>query len=178
MNFFEEVFFMKKSIASALTMAVVLGAASTTFAAHADDEVAALKARVADLERVVREQNERIIREQKNSNANTRREVENLDYRLTELENADNDSWTDKFNLTGELRYRLWSRHENADVSQLQMRLFPTFNIDEHLAVKCRCLQMQIKDFLLMTSSVACRSLQEKMLKLLLMAVILKAIII
>jgi BMFP domain-containing protein YqiC len=138
MNFFEEVFFMKKSIASALTMAVVLGAASTTFAAPADDEVAALKARVADLERVVREQNERIIREQKNSNANTRREVENLDYRLTELENADNDSWTDKFNLTGELRYRLWSRHENADVSQLQMRLFPTFNIDEHLAVKSR----------------------------------------
>lgn len=128
---------MKKSIASALTAAIFLSAASTSFAAPTDEEVAALRERVAELERLVREQNDRLAREQ-NSAITRQRDVDDLDYRVTELERSSGDSWTDKFKITGEMRYRLWSRHKDSDISQLQLRLFPTFQIDEHLAVKSR----------------------------------------
>jgi hypothetical protein len=121
---------MKKSIASALTAAVVLGIASTTFAAPLDDEVAALKARVAELERIIREQN--------NSTANNRRDVADLDSRVTDLERTGKDSWVNKFKLNGELRARYWHVKDSPDFSRLEIRLLPTFTIDEHLAVKAR----------------------------------------
>lgn len=124
---------MKKSIASALTAAVVLGVASTSFAAPVDDEVAALKARVAELERMIKEQ------QQQNNNNAQKSEVRNLDSRVSELEEKSSQpSLSDKFDITGELRYRFWNLYKRPDVSQLQLRLFPTFKIDEHFAVKSR----------------------------------------
>ena len=89
---------MKKSIASALTAAIVLGAASTTFATPTDEEVAQLRARVAELERIIREQ-------QSNSNA-SRRDVNELDSRVTELERTGKNPLLEKFSISGELRYR------------------------------------------------------------------------
>ena len=120
---------MKKSIASALTAAIVLGVTSTSFATPTDEEVAQLRARVAELERLVREQN--------NSTA-SQRQVNNLDYRVTELERTSGDSLSDKLSIDGELRYRFWSRYKASDVSNLQFRLLPTFKVDEHFAVKAR----------------------------------------
>lgn len=128
---------MKKSIASALTLAVVLGAASTTFAAPTDQEVEALKERVAALESLIREQN-RVIQEQNRSTA-SRRDVNELDYRLANLErSSSNNSWIDKFNIGGELRYRYWNLDKRPDFSRLEIRLLPTFTIDNHFAVKAR----------------------------------------
>ncbi len=121
---------MKKSIASALTAAIVLGAASTTFATPTDEEVAQLRARVAELERIIREQ-------QSNSNA-SRRDVNELDSRVTELERTGKNPLLEKFSISGELRYRFWNRYKAPDVSQLQLRLFPTFKIDDHFTVKSR----------------------------------------
>ena len=124
---------MKKTVASTLTAAVILGMASTSFAAPVDDEVAALKARVAELERMIREQ------QQQNNNNAQKSEVRNLDSRVTELEDkSSKPTLMDKFNITGELRYRYWNRYKNPDFSRLELRLFPTFTIDEHFAVKAR----------------------------------------
>ena len=124
---------MKKSVASALTAAVVLGVASTSFAAPVDDEVAALKARVAELERMIKEQ------QQQNNNNAQKSEVRNLDSRVSELEEKSSQpSLSDKFSIGGELRWSYWNRYKKADASNLQLRLVPSFKIDEHLAVKAR----------------------------------------
>ena len=121
---------MKKSVASALTAAVVLGVASTSFAAPTDEEVAELRARIAELERIIREQN--------NNNAQ-KSEVRNLDSRVSELEEKSSQpSLSDRFNITGELRYRYWNLYKNPDYSRLELRLFPTFKIDEHFTVRSR----------------------------------------
>ena len=122
---------MKKSVASALTAAVVFGVASTTFATPTDEEVAELRARIAELERIIQEQN--------NSNAR-KSDVNELDSRVSELEDKSSKSsdLLDRFNITGELRYRYWNLYKRPDVSQLQLRLFPTFKIDDHFTVKSR----------------------------------------
>ncbi len=120
---------MKKSIASALTAAIVLGVASTSFATPTDEEVQALRERVAELERIIQQQN--------NSKA-SQREVDYLDSRVSELERTSGDSLSDKLSIGGELRYRFWSRYKASDVSNLQFRLLPTFKVDEHFAVKAR----------------------------------------
>ena len=64
-------------------------------------------------------------------------ELNNLGVRVSNLErNADMVKWT------GELRYRYWSyRHEDADKAnkdQLQLRLFPTAEVNDHWKVKAR----------------------------------------
>ena len=121
---------MKKSVASALTAAVVLGVASTSFATPTDEEVAELRARIAELERIIQEQNNA-----KASNG----DVKKLDSRISELEDkSGKPTLLDKFNITGELRYRYWNLRKSPDYSRLELRLFPTFTIDEHFAVKSR----------------------------------------
>ena len=64
-------------------------------------------------------------------------ELNNLGVRVSNLErNADMVKWT------GELRYRYWSfRHEDAakkNKDQLQLRLFPTAEVNDHWKVKAR----------------------------------------
>ena len=64
-------------------------------------------------------------------------ELNNLGVRVSNLErNADMVKWT------GELRYRYWSfRHDNEDknnTDQLQLRLFPTAEVNDHWKVKAR----------------------------------------
>ena len=64
-------------------------------------------------------------------------ELNNLGVRVSNLEkNSDMVKWT------GELRYRYWSfRHEDAakkNKDQLQLRLFPTAEVNDHWKVKAR----------------------------------------
>ena len=121
---------MKKSIASALTAAVVFGAASTSFATPTDEEVAELRARIAELERIIQQQ-------QSNSNINSK-EVSNLDSRVTDLEKSQKNSLADRFSIGGELRWSYWNRYKNPDASNLQLRIMPNFKIDDHFTVKAR----------------------------------------
>ena len=118
---------MKKSLVSALTAAVVLGTMSTTFATPTDAEVAELRARIAELERIIQQQNN-----------SSRREVNNLDSRVTDLEKSGKNSLSERFNIGGELRWSYWNRYKNPDASNLQLRLVPTFKIDDHLTIRAR----------------------------------------
>ncbi len=119
---------MKKKILLALTTALVLGTTSQTFAAPIDDEVTELRARLAQLERRIAERDARMEYESERVDDLER----DINYRNSQ------SSWADKFNLTGELRYRFWGIKHSPDVSNLQLRLFPTFQIDDHFAVKSR----------------------------------------
>lgn len=121
---------MKKSIASTLTAAVVLGVASTSFATPTDEEVAELRARIAELERIIQQQ-------QSNSNINSK-EVSNLDSRVTDLEKSKKNSLAEKFSIGGELRWSYWNLYKNPDASNLQIRILPVFKIDDHFAIKAR----------------------------------------
>jgi len=118
---------MKKSLVSALTAAAVLGTMSTTFATPTDAEVAELRARIAELERIIQQQN----------NAG-RRDINELDSRVTDLEKSGKNSLSEKFNIGGELRWSYWNRYKNPDASNLQLRLVPTFKIDDHFTIKAR----------------------------------------
>lgn len=121
---------MNKSLVSALAATLVFGTASTTFATPTDEEVAELRARIAELERIIKEQ-------QNNSASN--RDVENLDSRVSELEDKSaKPSWMDRFSIGGELRWSYWNRYKNSDASNLQLRILPTFKIDEHFTVRSR----------------------------------------
>ncbi len=121
---------MKKYIASALTAVAVFGAASTTFAKSTEEEIAELKARIAELERIVQQQ-------QNNSTVNNK-EVSNLDSRVTDLEKSKKNSLADRFTIGGELRWSYWNLYKNPDASNLQIRILPTFKIDDHFAIKAR----------------------------------------
>ena len=120
---------MKKSIAAALAATFVFGATSTTFATPTDEEVAELRARIAELERIIQQQN---------STTAKKSDVEELNSRVDDIEKSKGSKLEDKFNIGGELRWSYWNRYKNGDASNLQMRLVPTFKIDEHLTVKAR----------------------------------------
>ncbi|MBR4695456.1 MAG: S-layer homology domain-containing protein [Selenomonadaceae bacterium] len=167
---------MKKSLVSALTTALVVGAASTTFAAAnpfsdvpadhwAYDAVTQLAA-----DGVVEGYGDGTYRGDRNITryemaqmiakamakqdvsastkalldklaAEFREELNNLGVRVSNLEkHADMVKWT------GELRYRYWNRRDKQEdgskdklrTNQLQLRLFPTAEVNEHWNVKAR----------------------------------------
>ncbi len=167
---------MKKTLVSALTTALVVGAASTTFAAAnpfsdvpadhwAYDAVTRLAA-----EGVIEGYGDNTYRGDRNITryemaqmvaramakqdvsastkalldklaAEFKDELNNLGVRVTNLEkHADMVKWT------GELRYRYWNRRDKEDdgsklkrnTNQLQLRLFPTAEVNEHWNVKAR----------------------------------------
>ena len=167
---------MKKTLVSALTTALVVGAASTTFAASnpfadvpaghwaydainqlIDDNIlegygdntfrgernitryeAAQMIAKAMAKKPAAGEDKALIDKLAAEFAD---ELNNLGVRVSELErNADKVKWT------GEARYRYWSyRDKQADGStdktnrdQLQLRLFPTAEINEHWKVKAR----------------------------------------
>lgn len=119
---------MKKKILSALTTALVLGAASQTFAAPIDDEVAELRARLAQLERRIAERDARIEYESER--------VDDLERDMSYRDSQ--SSWADKFKVNGELRYRFWNSNRISDVSNLQLRLLPSVQINDNFAIKTR----------------------------------------
>ncbi|BAL81880.1 putative major envelope protein [Selenomonas ruminantium subsp. lactilytica TAM6421] len=166
---------MKKTLVSALTTALVVGAASTTFAASnpfsdvpadhwAYDAVSQLAAdgviegygdnTFKGNRNITRYEMAQMVAKAMTKNtsgadkamldklaAEFAEELNNLGVRVSNLEkNADMVKWT------GEARYRYWSyRDEQADGSkaktntdQLQLRLFPTAEVNEHWKVKGR----------------------------------------
>ena len=166
---------MKKALASALTTALVVGAASTTFAAAnpfsdlpaghwAYDAVTQLAADGViegygdgtyrgDRQMTRYEMAQFIARLMaKNPQgadkalldklaAEFSEELNNLGVRVSNLEkHADMVQWT------GELRYRYWSRRaerldgskKKTNTNQLQLRLFPTAEVNDHWKVKAR----------------------------------------
>ena len=166
---------MKKTLVSALTTALVVGAASTTFAAAnpfsdvpadhwAYDAVSQLAAdgviegygddTFKGNRNITRYEMAQMVAKAMAKNtsgadkamldklaAEFAEELNNLGVRVSNLEkNADMVKWT------GEARYRYWSRRdEQADGSkaktntdQLQLRLFPTAEVNEHWKVKGR----------------------------------------
>ncbi|MBO4401782.1 MAG: hypothetical protein J5809_08050 [Selenomonadaceae bacterium] len=119
---------MKKKILSALTATLILGVVSPTFAAPIDDEVAELRARLAQLERRIAERDARIEYESER--------VDDLERGVNRHTNQTN--WAEKFKVNGELRYRFWNMNRRDDVSQLQLRILPSVQINENFAVKTR----------------------------------------
>ena len=164
--------FMKKTLVSALATALVVGAASTTFAAAnpfsdvpadhwAYDAVTQLAADGVingygdgtfrgdrnitryEMAQMVAKAMAKTDVSAKNKAlidklaAEFRDELNNLGVRVANLEkHADMVKWT------GELRYRYWSfRDEGRDKvnkDQLQLRLFPTAEVNDHWQVKAR----------------------------------------
>ena len=172
----EKVIFVKKTLVSALTTALVVGAASTTFAGAnpfsdvpsdhwaydavqqlVDDgvikglgdgtfrgdkyttryEMAQIVARAMANTKV--DSKDKALLEK--LAAEFHDELANLGVRVDNLEkHADMVQWT------GELRYRYWSRRDKQEddstfkrnTDQLQLRLFPTAEVNEHWKVKAR----------------------------------------
>ncbi|MBO6303549.1 MAG: S-layer homology domain-containing protein [Selenomonadaceae bacterium] len=165
---------MKKSLAALLTGALVVGAASTTFAAAnpfsdvpaghwAYDAVAQLArdgvingygdASFRGDRNITRYEMAQMIAKAMAKSpkgvdkalldkliAEFRDELDNLGVRVAKLEkHADMVKWT------GELRYRYWSNRDNfafdngkKNVDQLQLRLFPTAEVNQNWNVKAR----------------------------------------
>ena len=166
---------MKNKIVTAMTTALVVGAASTTFAAAnpfsdvpaghwAYDAVTQLAAdgivegygdgTYLGNRNITRYEMAQMIAKALAKNptgadkaaldrlaAEFGEELNNLGVRVSNLE-----KYADKVKWTGELRYRYWStRREQADGSkdksnrdQLQMRLFPTAEVNDHWKLKAR----------------------------------------
>ncbi len=172
----EKVIFVKKTLVSALTTALVVGAASTTFAAAnpfsdvpadhwAYDAVTQLAADGVingygdgtfrgDRNITRYEMAQMVAKAMAKSDISAKDkalidklaaefsdELNNLGVRVSNLEkHADMVQWT------GELRYRYWSRRDKQEddstfkrnTDQLQLRLFPTAEVNEHWKVKAR----------------------------------------
>jgi len=170
------VIFVKKTLVSALTTALVVGAASTTFAAAnpfsdvpadhwAYDAVTQLAADGVingygdgtfrgDRNITRYEMAQMVAKAMAKSDISAKDkalidklaaefsdELNNLGVRVSNLEkHADMVQWT------GELRYRYWSRRDKQEddstfkrnTDQLQLRLFPTAEVNEHWKVKAR----------------------------------------
>lgn len=166
---------MKKSVVSALTAALVVGATATTFAAAnpfsdvpaghwAYNSVTKLAAEgviegygdgtFLGNRNITRYEMAQMIAKAMAKNpqgaskaeldklaAEFREELDNLGVRVTELEKH-----ADKVKWTGEVRYRYWNDHEDLTGggenvrtnNQLQVRLFPTAEINEHWSAKAR----------------------------------------
>ena len=126
---------MKKKIISALMAALVVGVASPTFAAEIDDQVKELRDRVTELERDSQYNRNRVAELERDSQYNRNRVAE-LEDELADRNSSGN--WTDKFDVKGELRFRFWNLKEIADRTRLEMRIMPTMQITDNLALKSR----------------------------------------
>ena len=134
---------MKKTVLSALTAAFALGiiapqASAAPIVEEQEPEIDFQKpaisvrpSRDAQVENELRDLRARIaVLERENDYRNS------YDY-----DSKDDDDWTKKFNLNGEFRYRFWHNKKASSKTsnnRLELRLLPTIQINDNLAIKTR----------------------------------------
>ena len=125
---------MKKKIISALMAALVVGVASPTFAAEIDDQVKELRDRVTELERDSQYNRNRVAELERDNQYNRNRVAELED----EIAERNSNDWSDRFSVNGEMRFRFWNLKNQADRTRMELRILPTMQINDNIALKAR----------------------------------------